>query len=70
MAVPASSLDVRVYYTPPRFADGTVIVCHHGAGYSALSFACFAKEVTDLADGECGTLAFDSRRHGTIIRLK
>jgi protein phosphatase methylesterase 1 len=39
-------------------------VCHHGAGTSGLSFACFAKEVTDLTKGECGVLAIDARRHG------
>ncbi|KAL0945521.1 hypothetical protein HGRIS_001003 [Hohenbuehelia grisea] len=62
--VPSRSLDVRAYYTPPKFAGGTVMVCHHGAGYSGLSFACFAKEVADMSRGECGVLAFDARRHG------
>ncbi|KAF7773162.1 hypothetical protein Agabi119p4_5329 [Agaricus bisporus var. burnettii] len=62
--VPSRSLDVRVYYTPPKFTDGTVMVCHHGAGYSGSSFACFAKEVTDQTSGECGVLALDARRHG------
>ncbi|KXN82981.1 Protein phosphatase methylesterase 1 [Leucoagaricus sp. SymC.cos] len=64
VAVPTRNLDVRVYYTPPKFSDGTVMVCHHGAGYSGLSFACFAKEVSDQTDGECGVLALDARRHG------
>ena len=41
------------------------MICHHGAGYSGLSFACFAKEVTDLTKGECGALSLDARRHGT-----
>ena len=40
------------------------MVCHHGAGYSGLSFACFAKEVTDLTNGNCGVLALDARQHG------
>ena len=40
------------------------MICHHGAGYSGLSFACFAKEIADTAKGECGVLAFDARRHG------
>ncbi|KAL9714485.1 Protein phosphatase methylesterase 1 [Leucoagaricus gongylophorus] len=40
------------------------MVCHHGAGYSGLSFACFAKEVVDQTNGECGVLALDARRHG------
>jgi protein phosphatase methylesterase 1 len=58
-----------VYYTPPKFADGAVMVCHHGAGTSGLSFACFAKEVTDMTKGECGVLAVDARRHGERISL-
>ncbi|KZP22623.1 protein phosphatase methylesterase [Athelia psychrophila] len=64
--VPASQLDFRVYYTAPKAKDGagTVMICHHGAGTSGLSFACFAKEVTDMTDGECGVLALDARRHG------
>ncbi|KAI0951613.1 hypothetical protein AcW1_008616 [Taiwanofungus camphoratus] len=64
VAVPALGLDVRVYYTPPKFADGTVLVCHHGAGSSALSFACTAKEITDMSRGQCGVLALDCRGHG------
>lgn len=40
------------------------MICHHGAGYSGLSFACFAKEITDTTKGECGVLAIDARRHG------
>ena len=40
------------------------MVCHHGAGYSALGFACLAKEVTETTKSECGILAFDARAHG------
>ncbi|KAJ7484415.1 Alpha/Beta hydrolase protein [Mycena latifolia] len=65
VAVPARALECRVYYTPPKYADGTVLVCHHGAGYSGLSFACLAREVTGMSKGECGVLALDARRHGT-----
>ncbi|KAJ7503263.1 Alpha/Beta hydrolase protein [Mycena galericulata] len=71
VVVPSRALDVRVYYTAPRWADGggarngsTVMVCHHGAGYSGLSFACLAKEIQGLGRGECGVLAADARRHG------
>ncbi|KAF7317339.1 Protein phosphatase methylesterase 1 [Mycena chlorophos] len=64
VAVPGRQLDVRAYYTPPKFAGGTVFVCHHGAGYSGLSFACFAKEVLEMTRGEVGVLALDARRHG------
>jgi len=41
-----------------------MIVCHHGAGASGLTFACFAKEVGEVGRGEVGVLAFDARRHG------
>lgn len=68
VAVPVSDLDFRVYFTPPIGGDtdspGSIIVCHHGAGYSALSFACLAKEITAVSSGECGVLAFDARAHG------
>ncbi|KII84405.1 hypothetical protein PLICRDRAFT_46311 [Plicaturopsis crispa FD-325 SS-3] len=70
VSVPSIELDARVYYTPPVVPPGrspsstSVMVCHHGAGSSALSFACFAREVTDLTKGECGVLAIDARRHG------
>lgn len=66
VAVPSRGLDCRTYYTSPKVKNGTVMICHHGAGYSGLSFACFAKEVTEMTKGECGVLAFDARRHGMI----
>ncbi|KAG5638531.1 hypothetical protein H0H81_012031 [Sphagnurus paluster] len=67
VTVPSRSLDSRVYYTAPASADGTVMVCHHGAGYSGLTFACFAKEIVEMTRGECGVLAVDARRHGKTL---
>lgn len=67
VAVETRNLDCRIYYTPPKFKDGTVMVCHHGAGYSGISFACFAKELTEMSKGECGVLSLDARRHGMFI---
>ncbi|KIL65721.1 hypothetical protein M378DRAFT_125152 [Amanita muscaria Koide BX008] len=67
VAVPSRGLDFRVYYTPPKYSEGTVMICHHGAGYSGLSFACLAKEVKDLSNGELGVLALDARRHGKTM---
>ncbi|KAG6872541.1 hypothetical protein C0995_009002 [Termitomyces sp. Mi166 len=67
VAVPSRGLDFRIYYMPPASTDGTVMICHHGAGYSGLTFACFAKEITDMTKGECGVLAIDARRHGKTI---
>jgi hypothetical protein len=69
-AVGVGALDARVYYTPPADGSagaGAVLVCHHGAGYSGLSFAAFAREVRDMTKGELGVLAMDARRHGTCI---
>ena len=68
--VPASKLDVRVYYIPPQPIDhspGSVMICHHGAGFAGLSFALFAKEVTRLSKGELGVLSVDARRHGAHL---
>lgn len=42
------------------------MVLHHGAGYSALSFAMMAKEITAETGGECGVLSLDCRRHGAL----
>lgn len=66
VSVSSRGLESRVYYTPPKYAgrNGTVIFCHHGAGYSGLSFACFAQEVKDLSAGNCGVMSLDARRHG------
>lgn len=64
VSVPDSDLIFRVYYTAPKIGDGTVLVCHHGAGFSGLSFACFAKEIAEYGEGECGVLALDCRGHG------
>jgi protein phosphatase methylesterase 1 len=66
--VPASKLDFRVYYTPPQTTDGSagsVMICHHGAGFGGLSFALFSENVRFLSDGELGVLSIDARRHGT-----
>ncbi|KAI0000491.1 protein phosphatase methylesterase [Russula vinacea] len=71
--VPASKLDVRVYYTPPQTSDGSlgsVMVCHHGAGFAGLSFALLAKEVTSLSKGELGVLSIDARRHGKTLPIE
>ncbi|KAG9056014.1 Protein with carboxyl methyl esterase activity [Serendipita sp. 407] len=75
--IESRGIDVRAYYSPPVVQDPaasdeptTVMVCHHGAGYSGLSFACFAKEVVEHSKGECGVLAFDVRRHGKTRPLE
>ena len=71
IAVPASHLDMRAYYTPPHprtpTEPGSVLVCHHGAGFSGLSFACFAAEVARESRGELGVFGVDARRHGALV---
>ncbi|TFK45375.1 protein phosphatase methylesterase [Heliocybe sulcata] len=72
VSAPSRQLDFRVYYTPPTPAstsNGAVAVCHHGAGFSGLSFACFAKEVERQSRGELGVLAVDARRHGKTVPI-
>lgn len=41
-----------------------VYVCHHGAGYSAMSFALLSKELVEISEGKAGVLALDCRGHG------
>jgi len=75
VAVPASDLDFRVYITPPvppknpNEGKSSIMISHHGAGYSGLSFACLAKEVTESTTGELGFMAFDARAHGKTYSL-
>ncbi|KAI0084128.1 protein phosphatase methylesterase [Irpex rosettiformis] len=70
ISVPESGLEFRVYYTPSKSDNGTVIVCHHGAGWSGLTYAAFAKEVARVGKGECGVLSFDCRAHGKTTTLE
>jgi len=41
---------------------GPVVVCLHGGGFSALSWALFSKHLVEAA--QCQVLAFDLRGHG------
>lgn len=68
----------RVYYTPPspirqfnkhdnddeNAESPVVFVCHHGAGYSAMSFALLAEKIASAGQGVAGLLALDCRGHG------
>ncbi|TIA86985.1 hypothetical protein E3P99_03476 [Wallemia hederae] len=56
----------RVYYTPPAQSgtENTIFVFHQGAGYTGLSFACLARQLTRLSRGKLGVLSFDARAHG------
>lgn len=56
----------HVYYTPPKDAKGTLLVLHHGAGSSAMSFALMAKEIGKGMPG-LGILAVEARDHGSVV---
>jgi protein phosphatase methylesterase 1 len=62
----ASHAKFHVYLTPPTSAKAPLLVLHHGAGSSALSFALFAKELHKLLP-EAGILAVEARDHGSVV---
>ncbi|KAK7729550.1 Protein phosphatase methylesterase 1 [Botryosphaeria dothidea] len=56
----------HVYVTPPATPKAPLIVLHHGAGSSALTWALFALEVRRLMP-EVGVLAVEAREHGSVV---
>jgi protein phosphatase methylesterase 1 len=56
----------HVYVTPPASSRAPLLVLHHGAGSSAMSFALMAKEVKK-AMPELGILAIEARDHGSVV---
>lgn len=64
---PPESEDDEDGNTTPN--PGTVFFFHHGAGYSALSYALTARHITAMSKGEAGVLAFDCRGHGECVYL-
>lgn len=56
----------HVYFTPPATPKSPLLVLHHGAGSSAMSFALFAREVKKQMP-ELGILAIEARDHGSIV---
>lgn len=57
----------HVYLTPPATSKAPVLlVLHHGAGSSALSFALFAKEMLKVLP-EAGIVAVEARDHGSVV---
>ncbi|KAF2707774.1 protein phosphatase methylesteras-like protein 1 [Pleomassaria siparia CBS 279.74] len=56
----------HVYLTPPGSAKAPLLILHHGAGSSALSFGLFAKEMVK-AMPEVGILAVEAREHGSVV---
>lgn len=62
---PTENVVYHVYITPPT-AKGPLLVTHHGAGSSGLSFALFASEVRKALPN-AGVLSFDARGHGETV---
>lgn len=56
----------HVYLTPPVNAKAPLLVLHHGAGSSAMTFALMAKEVRKAMPG-IGILAVEARDHGSVV---
>lgn len=56
----------HMYLTPPASPKAPLLVLHHGAGSSAMSFALMAKEVRK-AMPEIGILALEARDHGSVV---
>ncbi|EXJ85377.1 protein phosphatase methylesterase 1 [Capronia coronata CBS 617.96] len=59
---PSETILHHVYLTPPS-SSGPMIVTHHGAGSSGLSFAAFTAEFLKLIPN-AGVLSLDARGHG------
>ena len=62
----SSHAKFHVYLTPPSSVHGVLLVLHHGAGSSALSFALFAQEIRKALPN-AGVLAVEARDHGSVV---
>ncbi len=62
---PTENITYHAYITPPT-AKGPLLVTHHGAGSSGLSFALFAFEVRKALP-TAGILSLDARGHGETV---
>ncbi|RMD44822.1 hypothetical protein DV735_g287, partial [Chaetothyriales sp. CBS 134920] len=58
-----AGLTHHAYFTPPSSTGGPLIVAHHGAGSSGLSFAAFFKSLSTILP-QAGILSLDCRGHG------
>jgi len=56
----------HVYLTPPASDKAPLLVLHHGAGSSAMSFALMAKAVRK-AMPDIGIVAVEAREHGSVV---
>jgi protein phosphatase methylesterase 1 len=56
----------HVYLTPSATPNAPLVVLHHGAGSSAMSFALMAKELRRCMPA-VGILAVEARDHGSVV---
>ncbi|OCK81020.1 protein phosphatase methylesteras-like protein 1 [Lepidopterella palustris CBS 459.81] len=56
----------HAYMTPSNSSKSPLLVLHHGAGSSGLSFALFALEVRRLFP-DAGILSVEARNHGSVV---
>ncbi|KAF1992080.1 protein phosphatase methylesteras-like protein 1 [Aulographum hederae CBS 113979] len=56
----------HIYLTPPATPKDPLIICHHGAGSSGLTFALFALELRRLQP-TWGILSVEARDHGSVV---
>ena len=62
---PTENVIYHAYIIPPT-AKGPLLVTHHGAGSSGLSFALFASQVRKALPN-AGILSLDARGHGETV---
>ena len=62
---PTENVVYHAYLIPPA-AKGPLLVTHHGAGSSGLSFALFASEIRKALPN-AGVLSLDARGHGETV---
>ncbi|KAF2397550.1 protein phosphatase methylesteras-like protein 1 [Trichodelitschia bisporula] len=63
---PQCTAKFHVYITPPSAPKAPLLILHHGAGSSALSFALFALELKKMLP-QAGILAVEAREHGSVV---
>lgn len=62
---PRSGVTFQTYYSPPPTPTSPILVCHHGAGSSGMTFCCLTRYVTAEWPGDKpGVFTFDARGHG------
>lgn len=62
---------VQTYYLPPSLPTSPVLICHHGAGSSGLTFLAFVSELVKICPSDHpGVFFFDMFDHGISTERK